>query len=173
MQHRIDGVPLLGQNHGVAAALHVRQQHLAKQKRRQRRGVVGSLALFTVVHPGGVILTDPLTPPVQPEVSPAFMPSEGRVADKPQMGLEAGGGEGLTQPTDAARNATRPGILVRAFETQNVKLQRKRRTSRSARALTGRLLSGLASPHLTSPSGYNQRRQWPRLDASGDSLPTP
>src|SRR5262249_60613157 len=112
-------------------------------------GIVGSLALFTVVQAGGVVLTDPLPPPVQPEVSPSLVTRERRIADKPQMGLEASLGEGLTQPTDAARNATGPGILVRAFKAEDVKLHIGRRTSSGVRALTERLCSDPASPHLT------------------------
>ena len=43
-------------------------------------------------------------------------------ANKPEMGLKAGLGEGLAQASDAAGNATGSGILVRAFKAEDVKL---------------------------------------------------
>jgi hypothetical protein len=53
------------------------------------------------------------------------MAREVGIADKPEMGFETGRGEGLTQASDTAGNATGPGILVRAFKAEQMKLHGK------------------------------------------------
>src|SRR2546421_10647360 len=50
------------------------------------------------------------------------MAGEVGIADKPQMRLEASLGKGFTQPSNAAGNTTGPGIHVRAFKAEDVKL---------------------------------------------------
>jgi hypothetical protein len=45
------------------------------------------------------------------------------IADKPEMSFEAGLDEGLTQTANAAGNAAGPGIPVRAFKAEYVKLR--------------------------------------------------
>jgi hypothetical protein len=71
-----------------------------------------------------MIAADPLTPAMELELSATFMAGEVGIAHKPQMGLEAGLGKGLTQARDAAGNATGPGIRVRTFKTEEVKLHK-------------------------------------------------
>src|SRR5439155_12146222 len=68
VEHRMDRVPLLRQDHRVASVSQMGQEHLPQQKRRQRGRVVRLFALFTIVDSPGVIATDPLTPAIQPEV---------------------------------------------------------------------------------------------------------
>jgi hypothetical protein len=53
------------------------------------------------------------------------MAGEVGIADKPEMRLEAGRGEGFTQASDTAGNAPGPGLLVRAFKAEQVKLHGK------------------------------------------------
>jgi hypothetical protein len=52
------------------------------------------------------------------------MAGEVGITDKPEMGLKAGRGEGLAQTRDAAGNATGPGILVRPFKAEEMKLHK-------------------------------------------------
>ena len=59
---------------------------------------------------------------MQPELSSSFVAGEVGIADKPEMRLEAGLGEGLTQASDAAGNAAGPGIPVGAFKADYMKL---------------------------------------------------
>jgi hypothetical protein len=56
------------------------------------------------------------------ELSSGFMAGEMGIAHKPEMGLKAGRGEGLTQASDTAGNAPSLGIPVRAFKAEDVKL---------------------------------------------------
>jgi hypothetical protein len=123
MQHRIDSVPLFGQNDGPPAALQVRQQNLVKQTRRQRGGVVRALTLFTVIDTGGMMMTDPLAPTMPPKPSLLFMTGKLGIADKPEMSLEACVGEGFAQSRDAPGNASGSGIAVRPFKAEDVKLR--------------------------------------------------
>jgi hypothetical protein len=44
------------------------------------------------------------------------------ITDKPEMGFEPGRGEGFTQTRNAASNATRSGIPIRAFKGEYVEL---------------------------------------------------
>jgi hypothetical protein len=54
---------------------------------------------------------------------PILVSRKVRVADKPEMGFEAGPSEGFAQTGNAARNAAGPGIPIRAFKAQYVKLR--------------------------------------------------
>ena len=68
-------------------------------------------------------MTNPLAPTMPPKLSGIFMTGKLRIADKPEMGFEAGRGQGLAQTRDAAGNAAGPGIPVRPFEAEYVKLR--------------------------------------------------
>ena len=68
-------------------------------------------------------MTNPLAPTMPPKLFAIFMTGKLRIADKPEMGLEAGLGESFTQTGDAAGNAAGPGIPVRPFEAEYVKLR--------------------------------------------------
>ena len=52
------------------------------------------------------------------------MAGEVWIAYKPEMGRKAVRGEGLTQARDTAGNPTGPGIGVRAFKAEDVKLHK-------------------------------------------------
>jgi hypothetical protein len=51
------------------------------------------------------------------------MTGEFGIADKPEMGFEASFGEGFAQTTNAAGNAPRPGLPIRTFKAEYVKLR--------------------------------------------------
>jgi hypothetical protein len=100
----------------------VRQQKFAQQKRGQGGSIVGSLALFAIVDTRRMILTDPLAPTVPPKLSSIFVAGKIWIANKPEMGFELGLGESSAQTRDATSNATGPGIAVRTFKAEYVKL---------------------------------------------------
>src|SRR5215510_10654806 len=73
-------------------------------------------------HIPRMIATDPLTPAMQPQLVLRVMSGQMGIANKPQMGLEAHGGNRLGQAGDPTGNAPSPGIGVRSFKGKHVKL---------------------------------------------------
>jgi hypothetical protein len=59
---------------------------------------------------------------MQAQLTAGFMPCQSRIADKPQMRLEARRGQGLGQPGNAAGNATSLRIGIGTFKGKDVKL---------------------------------------------------
>jgi hypothetical protein len=88
----------------------------------QRGHVIAALALFAIVYTSRVVAADPLTPAVQADLIVAVMAGEVGVPDEPRMGLVPRLGEGMGQTGDARRNAPGAGMVVWAFEGEEVKL---------------------------------------------------
>ena len=65
MQHCRDRVPLFGQDDGLSTLVQVGEEDLTQQKRRQRSGIVGLLALLAVIDPGRMVLANPLAPAME------------------------------------------------------------------------------------------------------------
>jgi hypothetical protein len=102
----------------------MRQEHLAQEKRGQRCGVVLLLGPFASVDPFRIRAANPLAPAVQVQLPLRLVSWKVGIANEPQMCLEAGGGQGLSEPGNGAANAASLGISVGSLEGKYVKLQR-------------------------------------------------
>ena len=80
------------------------------------------LSRFAVVDPIGVVVTDPLAPAVQVELTTHFVPWQGRVTHTPEMRLETSGSECLSQTRHPAGNAPSLCIYIRSLKGEHMTL---------------------------------------------------
>lgn len=122
MHHAVNGVPLFREHDGVLAAAHGRQQYLVDEVRRKAAGVVLVLAPLAVVHAGRVVAADPLRPPVQVQRSVHLVPGQRRIADEPQVRVEAEIRECSRQAVCACGKPAGSRVGIRSFERQDMEL---------------------------------------------------
>jgi hypothetical protein len=71
VEHRVRGVPLLGEDHAATTRPEIGTEDLAQEIRGKRRRILEPLPLLAVVDPARVVATDPLRPAVEVEAPPA------------------------------------------------------------------------------------------------------
>jgi hypothetical protein len=91
---------------------------------RQGGGEIALLSLLLLIHADRRVRADPLAPPVQRQIASLLHSARGRVADEPEMRVEAALGERLGQADDPRRDAPCTRVLVGAFERKEVELHR-------------------------------------------------
>ena len=116
MQHRIRGLPLLGQYDRVATLAEMGPEELTQQVGRKRAGELAALAQLTVVYAIGVVAADPLGPAVEVQQSVTLVAGLPGVTHEPEMRLQTQGGKRLGQSLDACGEATDAGVGVRSLE---------------------------------------------------------
>src|SRR5262245_34510479 len=122
MEHGIDRMPFFSQDDGTLSLQQMRQEHLVTEKWRERRGIVDTLAFFAIVYAAGMVMTDPLTPPMELEPAIRLVAQQVRITDKPEMGLITYISKRIDQTGNATGKATGTGIGVVAFKRKDMKL---------------------------------------------------
>jgi hypothetical protein len=119
--HRLGSVPLLSQDDHVLPLSQRWLDHTVLDKPGNGLVEIGELVALPVIDPSGVILANPLTPPMQDEFpSPANLFSRSRgIANEKKMRGKAQLRQRAGQVLDSGAKSPSHGIWIGAFKAQD------------------------------------------------------